>query len=156
MPIIKVAFYKNYKKTYIDRCVYYFQKITEVKKYAKYTHCEIVIDDNWYSSSFVDDGVRVKKIDFHEENWDMLSFLVTPYEKQKIINFFEKHKDDDYDMIDIFFTQLFNFKLHDKSKWICSEICAEALMLTSIINLKEKSFKYPPSKLYEELIDMKN
>ena len=49
----KIAFYKA-KGNIIDKSIRLWTR-------SKYSHCEIVIGENWYSSSPRDKGVRAKQ-----------------------------------------------------------------------------------------------
>jgi len=56
-----------------------------------YSHCELIFSDGMAASaSWMDGGVRFKRIDFDPEHWD---FIDIPQEKEALARqWFEKHK----------------------------------------------------------------
>lgn len=92
---------------------------------SKYSHCEIVIGDLCYSSSLMDCGVRAKKIDLKEENWD---FIALPeYLIPSVLYYYEKTKDYSYSWLDLIRSQIFNKVQDQEYSSFCSEWCAAAL-----------------------------
>ena len=85
----RIAFYKA-KGDIVDKSIRLWTR-------SKYSHCEIVIGENWYSSSPRDKGVRVKQIIDDNGSWD---FIETDIEINKRDN---------------------------NKKVTCSEFCAEVL-----------------------------
>ncbi len=153
MKKIQIAFYKNVNNTRIDKSIYLFQKTFTVSKpYCKYTHCEIIIDDCWYSSSFMDGGVRKKKITPNRNNWDFIDIEINDNEVTKIKRLFERELNKKYDLLNIFFTQVFKFGIQNNNKWICSEICAHALQLANVLGTNVAYSDYCPGTLAKEII----
>ena len=64
--MVQLAFYKA-KGDWVDWIV---------RKWTKsiYSHCEVVIGDEWFSSSPRDGGVRMKKIEYKPEDWDLVEY----------------------------------------------------------------------------------
>lgn len=129
---MKVAFYKG-KGGWTDKLIRFWTL-------SQYSHCEIVIGDYWYSSSWYDGGVRRKKIDYNPESWD---FIEVPYDESIIVEFFHQTQGKEYDLKGIVLSQIFPFKTQDMDKYYCSEWCAIALGLKDTI--------VSPEELWEEL-----
>lgn len=84
-----------------------------------YSHCELVIDGVCYSASFMDGGVRKKRIDLSSGRWDVVDI---PWaDKAFALDFFERTKGAKYDWFGIFGSQLLNRRMHDVNRWFCSE-----------------------------------
>ena len=141
---MKIHFYKNTKTTVIDKFIYHWQKILKFK-YPQYTHVEIEIDGVFYTSSFRDKGVRKARIKYKPENWDYIEIDISEEDKIKIKEFFDKHMTDKYDISNIIFNKILGLGTDDPSNWICSEICARAILETSlnIVYPREPKDIYP-------------
>lgn len=99
--------------------------ITRFWTRSVYSHCELIVGELWYSASFMDGGVRAKKIMQKSGHWDIIPI---PWADEKaIISLFDRTVDGSYDWIGLFGSQLFNRRHHDQSRYFCSEWCAEAL-----------------------------
>lgn len=103
-----------------------------------YSHCELVFSDGMSaSSSFIDGGVRFKRIEYDPDHWDFIdmpSYMEGPARK-----WFEDHQGAGYDLIGNL-TFVLWFIPHSKSRWFCSEAVAEALGFP-------ESWRYGPSGL---------
>ena len=106
---------------------------------SQYSHCELVIDGKWYSSSVMDGGVRCKLIELHPENWD---FVELPWaDSDAIVEYFKQTDYQKYGWMTLIRSQLFNRALKDNDTQFCSEWCASALGIPS-------SPAYSPVMLY--------
>jgi hypothetical protein len=92
---------------------------------GKYSHCELVFSDGCAASaSFLDGGVRFKKIDFNPQRWD---FIDLPVGQEAVARkWFTDHKGEKYDLIGNLRFAL-DFLPDNKNKWFCSEALADAL-----------------------------
>lgn len=112
-----------------------------------YSHCELVFSDGMAASaSWMDGGVRFKRIDFDPEHWD---FIDLPQEKEAAARqWFEKHKGEKYDL-----AGNIHFVLGPvpdaRSKWFCSEAAMAALGFTD-------PWRYGPNGSANILRDMKD
>lgn len=90
-----------------------------------YSHCEIQFSDGMSaSSSFIDGGVRFKRIDYKPEHWDFLD--LPEYLEAQARAWFEQHEGARYDLVgNLRFVAW--FVPHSKSRWFCSEAVAAAL-----------------------------
>lgn len=65
----------------------------KIRTLSKYSHAELQVDGECYSSSARDGGVRKKKINLASGKWDVYEVLA---DHKKIIDWFEKHDGDKY------------------------------------------------------------
>lgn len=66
-----------------------------------YSHCEIVFSDGMSASaSYIDGGVRFKRIDYteHPEHWDFIALDSTPDDEAYARAWFDAHDGDPYDI----------------------------------------------------------
>lgn len=92
---------------------------------SEYSHCELVVDDVWYSSSVMDGGVRSKLIELNPKHWDI---MVLPESfGPRVLEHFEATKGQRYGWLDLIRSQLFNWNRDEKDVSFCSEWCAAAL-----------------------------
>lgn len=91
---------------------------------SPYSHCELVFSDGMCaSSSWLDGGVRMKRIDFDPANWDVIDIKG---DEGRAREWFANHDMDGYDMLGLF-GFVWRRGIQDKGKWFCSEAIAEAL-----------------------------
>jgi len=92
---------------------------------SDYSHAELVFSDGMAaSSSYLDGGVRLKRIDFEPARWDFID--LPDHTEPAARAWFEAHAGQPYDLLG---------NLHfivgpvrdDKRKWFCSEAIAAAL-----------------------------
>jgi hypothetical protein len=118
---MQIAFFKGTKKGLAG---IYNRGVRFITK-GKYSHCEIIFSDGMSaSSSFMDGGVRFKRIEYDLKNWD----LVTIGNEHEAIarKWFKTHEGEGYDLIgNLHF--IFGFIGDDRHKWSCAESIAEAL-----------------------------
>jgi hypothetical protein len=93
---------------------------------SPYSHCEIVVNKDWYSSSPRDGGVRVKQIIDDGNSWD---FIEVDIDLERLYEVYRKHRGKGYDYKGIFFSNILGLKWHNKDKMTCSEFCADVLGL---------------------------
>ncbi len=90
-----------------------------------YSHSELVFSDGLSASaSWMDGGVRFKRIDYDPERWDFVT-LPDSLEPQARA-WFAEHDGRSYDLIGNL-SFLFPLIPHSKRKWFCSEAIAAAL-----------------------------
>ena len=91
---------------------------------SPYSHCEAIFSDGLAaSSSFLDGGVRFKKIDFDPAHWD---FVDLDCDESQVRQWFEQHQGAGYDLIgNVSF--VIGFVPDGKNKWSCAESVAAAL-----------------------------
>lgn len=109
-------------------------KLTDIGGYAicawtrsPYSHVEVVIDGLCYTSSLMDGGVRVKKIDLSGAHWDLLdaSWINT----DRVIEFYERTKGEPYGYLDLISQHVLRLPWHQSKGWLCSEWIAAAANL---------------------------
>lgn len=114
--MVKVAFYKGRKRL--------FNRLTCWWLRGLYSHCEIVFEDgSAASSSFLDGGVRFKRIDFDPDHWD---FMGVDADADRVWAWFLEHQGEGYDLLGLagFVARVIR---HDQYRWVCSEACMAAL-----------------------------
>ncbi len=125
------------KGNWIDKVIRLFTR-------SIYSHCEIAIqqDDETflcYSSSPRDGGVRIKTMELNPSNWDLIPLKTLNKERLKtIFNQTEGLKYDYWGAIGI----VLPFVKQKRSRWFCSEWCAEVLGLA-------RPGQYSPETLFE-------
>ena len=129
----KIAFYKA-KGDIVDKAIRLWTR-------SKYSHCEIVIGENWYSSSPRDNGVRAKQIVDDHVSWD---FIETDIEINKLNEVYLKYKGSGYDFLGILLCMILPLKRDNNKKVTCSEFCAEALGYS-------EPEMYSPERIYKTL-----
>ena len=89
-----------------------------------YSHCELVFSGGMAaSSSFIDGGVRFKRINFNPEHWD---FIGVDGDEASALQWFTEREDAKYDVFGIA-GFVMGFIGHDKNKYTCGESIAGAL-----------------------------
>lgn len=91
---------------------------------SPYSHCEAVFSDGMAaSSSYIDGGVRFKRIDFNPTHWD---FVELDTDESRVRQWFEAHEGAPYDLIgNVGF--VVGFIPDARHKWSCAESIAAAL-----------------------------
>jgi hypothetical protein len=147
----QAAFYKGTREGFqgvYNRLVRWWTK-------SQYSHCEIIFSDGVAaSSSYMDGGVRFKKIEFSVEKWD---FAEIPAQLEPLARlWFEQHLGQKYDLLgNVHF--IISVVPDDSDKWSCSESVAASLgmrdpwrfypgVLASVLNVAgaEPLDKKPP------------
>lgn len=134
MAVMKLALYKGEGN--------FYDLLTRLVTFSKYSHCELVIDGVCYSSSPRDGGVRAKIIDLQDGQWDTYSIKG---DKVKALSWFNNHDGKSYDWMGTIKSVIPLFVNH-KDKWFCSEAIAAALNI-------EKPYRFTPVGLYRFLVE---
>lgn len=136
---MKIAFYKDNSRL--------FDRLTQWWTKGKYSHCEIILSNGLSaSSSFRDNGVRLKKIKYDSTKWDFVDVAFA--DESKIIEWFANNQRKPYDLLGLL-GFMFRPICGSKSKYFCSEACAESL------GWKE-SWRYDPNTFYITIKNMQN
>lgn len=132
---MQVAFYKGTKSGLAG---IYNRGVRFVTK-GKYSHCELIFSDGMSASaSFMDHGVRFKKINYDTAHWDIID--VGDREELNARVWFEDHEGQSYDLIgNLHF--IFGFVGDNRHKWSCAESVAEAMGIPD-------SWRINPNSLY--------
>ena len=130
---VQIAFYKA-KGDWIDLAIRLWTN-------SIYSHCEIVSNKDWYSSSQRDGGVRTKQILNDGNSWD---FIEVNIDKSRLYEIYRENKGKGYDFRGILFSNILPFKWHSKDKMTCSEFVA------SVLNY-ENPQKFSPKDIYTRL-----
>ncbi len=131
--LIALAFYKG-DGDITDKAIRWWTK-------SDYSHVELYMHGMWYSTSPRDLEVRRKMMQPKPENWDYVEVEV---DYHKVIELFTRTKGAKYDWTGILLSQFIPLGRHSKSRWFCSEWCAEALGL-------DNSNEYSPGDLYKKV-----
>ena len=91
---------------------------------SPYSHCELVAFGNGYSSSGRDRGVRVKRIEFDADRWDIFESEAS---YDRLVEVFRATAGMPYDYWGAIVGRGIDAKVEDRQKWFCSEWCAHAL-----------------------------
>lgn len=96
---------------------------------SEFSHCEVVVDGECYSSSIRDGGVRAKYIDLHQRHWEVFDLPWADAVRVKLL--YQETRKHRYGWLDLIGSQFFNARRQDSGKWFCSEWCAAALGFSS-------------------------
>lgn len=131
---LKLAFKKVDKN---DLGSYLISKWTK----SKYTHVEIIIENNWISST-LEEGVHIKPLRPLKDTYDYydIKVFVTNYQYLRIMEWVYKQNLKPYDKLGIMFSQFIPFRFDSRSKWFCSELVCKILQLFYV---KEVMDHYP-------------
>lgn len=103
---------------------------------SPYSHCELVVRGNCYSSSVRDGGVRVKTMALPSDKWDLISL---PWaDADAVTDWFIAHERDRYGWLDLLTGQLLGMH-RDHRGVFCSEACAKALGLRGATQLSPQA-----------------
>jgi hypothetical protein len=135
---MKVAFYKATRPGYQG----IFNRLVRWWTNGPYSHCEAVLNETvngeslCASSSFIDGGIRLKKIVLDPAKWDFEEFPANPL---IVAGWFGQRINEKYDSIWLFG---FIWRRADghKSRWGCSESVAAALGFS-------EAWRFDPSTL---------
>ena len=129
----KLAMYKG-NGTIYDKLVKWWTK-------SEYSHCELVVDGIWYTSSPRDGGVR-GKVMIATENWDLFDVVI---DEQRFIDVIGEYEDAKYDWLGIALTQVLPFDIHAKKRLFCSEFVAEVMGY-------HRPHEWTPQDIYEKMV----
>lgn len=112
---------------------------------SQYSHCELVFSDGYSASaSFMDGGVRIKKIDYNPAHWD---FVELPDELEQAARaWFRRNDRKPYDILGNVGFVWRPIRGADGA-FFCSEACAAALGIPD-------PFRYDPGTLHGILFYM--
>lgn len=118
---------------------------------SPYSHCEIAITDHpqasvytCYSASARDGGVRCKVMPLPTDKWDLIPLPVSCIDST--MRLYSRTQGSRYDWAGAIGTVLKT--PHSKSRWFCSEWCAESFGFTD-------SYNYSPVRLAKKVFDFK-
>lgn len=90
-----------------------------------YSHCELIFTDGLSASaSYIDKGVRIKRIDYDPEHWDFVDLV--GFDEKAARAWFEAHQGEPYDLPGNLQFIVW-FVPAGYGKWFCSEAIMEAL-----------------------------
>lgn len=113
--------------------------------HGPYAHCEIIFgDDQWFTSSPRDGGVRFKAIVPQDGAWDFLSLSI---QEDTIRDWCATQIGLKYDWTGVTRFVL-PFVPPSKNHWFCSEICIAALQRGGIL-MELTPSRYSPNDLYQ-------
>jgi len=92
-----------------------------------YSHCELVVDGWCYSSSVMDGGVRRKRIDLDNGNWDLIP--VPWVDGAQVVEYFHATDHLGYGWPSLIANQVFNRNQIFNGAPFCSEWCGAAMKL---------------------------
>lgn len=120
---MKIALYKGTLsgwRGWISRLVRFADR-------GPYSHCEVVFSDGMCASaSWLDGGVRFKKINFNPDHWDFIDIGSGWPSETLVRDWFEQRKGNRYDLpgsLGVVFRP-FRQRQH---RWFCSEAVAASL-----------------------------
>lgn len=149
---IYVAFYKYKRpmKSLQDVSYRFFDDVIRLFTNGKYSHCEIVVQEEndtyytCYSSSAREGGVRKTYMKLPPERWDLIEIDQSKVKVSDIKNIFKQTEGSRYDYFGACGVILGSGNA--KSRYFCSEWCAEALKL-------KRPHTFSPVSLYRYLLD---
>lgn len=102
-----------------------YSRVVRLVDRGPYSHGEIVFSDGMSgSASYIDKGVRLKRIDFDDEHWD---FIKLPSHLEKDARtWFEEHAGAPYDLSGNLRFVFWMVRADDKG-WFCNEAMGAAL-----------------------------
>ncbi len=102
-----------------------YNRLVRIIDHGQYSHCELIFSDGLAASaSFLDSGVRFKRIDFSPGRWDFID--LNPAKETTARQWFTDHNGQPYDLRgNLRF--VFGVVPESKKKWFCSEAVAAAL-----------------------------
>lgn len=132
MYCTKIGFYKGNGSI--------FNLLVKLFTFSKISHCAVItrLSSNYLCgyTSLPGDGVTYFETEYKDEEWEFFDLDITRID---IFTFFSKTQDCLYDYCGCI-NCIFKFHQH-KSRYFCSEWCAELLKL-------DKPENYTPAKLY--------
>lgn len=140
---VQIAFRKNDGRV--------FSRFIQWWTGSPYSHCEIVVDGVCYSSSWVDGGVRAKRINLKKHKWDIIDL---PWvDADQVLRYFAETDHHTYGFVSLILNQLFNKNKKVREKQFCSEWCANAIGLPNAVTYSPATLHLlclHLNKLYEE------
>jgi hypothetical protein len=162
--VVILAFYKG-RTRFLDRLIQCWtgSRFSHVELFSVWEAAEEAEDravmfnrgDGWmaltpycWSSSWMDGGVRCKRIDLNPDNWELVAVPWVAADKAEDTCLSAAGKP--YDWAGLVRTQVFGLTAGKnwKRRWFCSEIVADALGLG-------EPWQYSPGGLYQEVLAFK-
>jgi len=97
------------------------------------------------------EGIRRKKFDEAEEDYDWVSIPITSEQLQKIETFFDHTQGEGYDWVGMIVSKFTPFHVKMIHRWYCSEWIAYALRLICVIDNLYAYADLTPQRLYNLL-----
>lgn len=126
---------------------------------SKYSHCELFVEENgkaYLIGISNDNGVRIEiKDTINHNKWDFYELKTQDIGVlfNHVKSFYDKTKNKKYDFKNIFLSQIFNRKKHDKNKYTCSEWVSECLDSYYNKAYPKKYHLYSPQSVFEYIIE---
>ena len=147
--MLKLAFYK-YKHRSGLKGLWDF--LVRVWTRGTYSHVELIFSDNiWFSASLQDNGVRFKCIDYEKEKWDIIEIPSTKDEECICREYAKSKIGCKYDIIGIFFTQIWHIDVEDKNRYFCNEI-VHATLQQMFLFKGVKPYSYNPNSFHKLVV----
>lgn len=96
---------------------------------SEFSHCELEVDGDCYSSSIRDGGVRAKRIGLNLPHWHVIDLPWADPLRVRLL--YQETRTHRYGWLDLIGSQIFNARRQDSGRWFCSEWCAAALGIPS-------------------------
>lgn len=146
--VMRVAFYKDTARLFNQATAWWLS--------GPYSHCELVIRTDsagvslCASSSFRDDGVRLKQIVLDPDHWD---FLDVPFDVDEahVMQWMLLHEDDEYDTLGLA-GHVWRRGTGNRRKRICAQAVAEMLGMPDAWRFDPMNF-YAALKWLNEVYD---
>lgn len=126
---ITIAFYKGTREE--NPLARLFDRLVCWRTHGRFSHVEIVRGLRTdglaicMSSSWRDDGVRIKAIDLTSGRWELVQI---PGDVEHAASWFADHLGQPYDAFGLL-AWVLPWRVSDRRAWFCSEACAQALGL---------------------------
>ena len=138
----RIAFYKGTRPGIAGL----YNRLGRRMDHGLYSHCELVFSNGMSgSSSFMDDGVRIKYIGYTSGDWDFVD--LPEHLEPHAWSFFVQERGKKYDLMGNI-NAAFGWVSHSKDRWFCSEVIAAAFQLND-------PWRYKPNGLYAVLKELK-
>ena len=118
---MKAAFYKGTRPGWQGL----YSRAARFIDRGPYSHCELIFSDGLSASaSYIDKGVRMKRIDYDPDHWDILD--LPGFDEAAARTWFGSRVGHGYDLLgNLRF--VFGWVREDDGKWFCSEALMAAL-----------------------------
>lgn len=118
---MKAAFYKSTRPGLQGL----YSRAARLIDRGPYSHVELIFSDGLSASaSYIDKGVRFKRIDYNPAHWDIVE--LAGFDEQAARDWFEDRLGEGYDLWgNLRF--IFGWVREDDAKWFCSEALMAAL-----------------------------
>lgn len=102
-----------------------YSRAVQVVDRGRYSHCELIFSDGMSASaSYIDKGVRLKRIDYNPEHWDIVD--LPGFDEAAARLWFAERDGEGYDLWgNLRF--IFGWVREDDGRWFCSEALMAAL-----------------------------